>query len=101
MNNPELVVLLLNCTVIAVAYFLIYPKFCGSNGYKIATNDLFASGIVLFISGCLFWGAGIEFNLLFAKVNWFWFTLISYAIIETPLMLWYYKRNNVWGNFNT
>jgi len=55
---PELTVLLVNAAVVVIAYFIVYPKFCGSNGNKIAANDLVASGMVLFASGSLYWGAG-------------------------------------------
>lgn len=99
--SPELAVLILNCAVIATAYFFVYPKYCGSNGHKIAMNDAIASGITLFIAGVGFWGSNVEFTIIFTTVNWFWFTLISYVIIETPLMLWYYKKHKVWSSFNS
>ncbi len=97
--HPELMVLSLNVTVILAAYFLVYPKFCGRDGIKIANNDLVATAIVLIISASVFWGSGREFNLIFLSVNWFWFTLITYAVIEMPLMLWYFKKHDVWASF--
>ena len=39
MANQELFVLLLNAVVTGFAYFYIYPKFCGSDGNKIAIYD--------------------------------------------------------------
>jgi hypothetical protein len=98
MDNPEIFVISLNSLVILMAYFLIYPKFCGANGNKIAMNDLVATGIVLVISGTNFWGSGQSFSLLFISANWFWFTLITYAAIEIPLMLWYFKKHDVWAS---
>lgn len=100
MNNPELFVVVLNVSIITIAYFLVYPKFCGSDGNKIAVNDIFASSISLLIVGSMYWGSGIEFNLIFTDVNWFWFTLITYMIIEIPLMLWYFKKHDVWSTFD-
>lgn len=96
MAHPELTILGLNVIVIIVAYFLIYPKFCGRDGKKIVNNDLIATAMVLSISGTLFWGSGQQFNMIFFSVNWFWFTLITYAVIETPLMIWYFNRYDVW-----
>ena len=69
-----------------IAYFVIYPRFCGSNGYKISANDLIASGLSLIIAGSLFYGTGTKFSLLITDVNWFWFTMLTYMAIELPLM---------------
>jgi len=99
MNNPELIIIGLNLVVIFIAYFVVYPKFCGSDGMKIAYNDLAASGIVLFVTGSIFWGTGEQLSLILFSVNWFWFTLLTYLIIEIPLMLWYFKKHDVWSSF--
>jgi hypothetical protein len=101
MEDPELFIVLLNVVVIAIAYFYVYPRYCGSDGNKIAINDIFASGIPLLIAGLIYWGSGVEFNIIFTTVNWFWFTLITYFVLEIPLMLWYFKKHNVWESFNT
>jgi len=95
MPNPELSILTLNVVVIAIAYSLIYPKFCGADLGKIAKNDLVATGLVLLIAGSVYWGTGEEFSLIFFSVNWFWFAFITYALIEIPIMVWYFKKHNV------
>lgn len=99
MENPELFILLLNGFIIAIAYFYVYPRFCGSDGTKIAVNDLFASGIPLLIAGLLFWDSRVEFSLIITTTNWFWFTFLTYMIMEIPLMQWYFKKHNVWESF--
>jgi len=99
MNNPELLIIVMNVIVILFSYFVVYPKFCGSDGMKISTNDLAASGIVLLVAGSIFWGTGVQFNMFLFSVNWFWFTLLTYLIIEIPLMLWYFKKYDVWSSF--
>ena len=98
MNNAEFVVIALNIVVIFGAYFVIYPKYCGADGYRIATYDLLLTGMVLLISGILFWGSGKSFSLLLFSVNWFWFTLVTYFLMEVPITLWYYKKHNVWAS---
>lgn len=100
MQNPEMILLGINILIICVAYFLIYPKFCGSNGHKVAINDLLASIAALTAAGSLFWGSGQRFSLLFLSLNWFWFTLLTYAVIEIPFMLWYFKKYDVWKSFD-
>jgi len=99
MVYPEFLVIGLNVTVVLLAYFVIYPKFCKSNGYKIANNDLVATSIVLTVTGITFWDSGVQFSLLLFSVNWFWFTLLMYAAIELPIMLWYFKKHDVWSSF--
>lgn len=96
MANPELFVLLLNAVVTGFAYFYIYPKFCGSDGNKIAIYDLFVGSIPLLITGIIFWGSDVTFDLIIFTTNWFWFTLATYIAFETPLMLWYFKKHGVW-----
>ncbi|MEC7139401.1 MAG: hypothetical protein VXW50_10100 [Pseudomonadota bacterium] len=71
MANPELFVLLLNAVVTGFAYFYIYPKFCGSDGNKIAIYDLFVGSIPLLIKGIIFWGGGVAFDLIFFTTHWF------------------------------
>ena len=98
MSNPELIIIGLNVVIMFIAYFFVYPKFCGANGIKIAINDLIASVVVLVIAGSMFWSTGQQFSLVLFSVNWFWFTLITYFILEIPLMLWYDKKYDVWSS---
>ncbi|MBC54260.1 MAG: hypothetical protein CMQ34_10560 [Gammaproteobacteria bacterium] len=91
-----MVILGLNAAVAALAYFFVYPKFCGANGWRIAANDLLATATVVIVSGVLYAGTGVAFNFLFFSTNWFWFALLSYLVIETPLMLWYFNKHDVW-----
>ena len=95
MVNPELIIILLNTVIVLVAYLLIYPKAAGSDVNKIAINDLIASAISIVVAGSMFWGSNQEFNVIFTNVNWFWFTILSYAAIEIPFMIWYCKKHNV------
>ena len=98
--DPELIIIGLNTFVVLVAYLLIYPKVAGSDGNKVALNDLFASAICLVVASSLFWETGQEFNIIIIKVNWFWFTLLSYVVIEFPFMIWYFKKHGVWESFD-
>lgn len=95
MVSIEFTVIVLNAIIILVAYLSVYPKLAGNSFNKISFYDLFASGLALVIVGAKYWGSGQQFSLIVADVNWFWFTLITYAIIEIPVMLWYFKKNNV------
>lgn len=94
-NSPELHLLFLNFAVLILVYWLVYPKFCGTDIKKLLTNDVIASVIILLISGSLFWDTGEQFSLLVTSVNWFWFSLITYLVMEVPFMLYYMKKHNM------
>ncbi len=93
--SAEVSILLLNTIIVLLAYLLIYPKTAGNNFYKITLSDLCASATALTIVGFKYWELAQKFNLLFIEVNWFWFTLITYGLIELPIMLWYFKKYQV------
>jgi hypothetical protein len=95
MGFPELQIIVLNLIIVLVAYLSIYPKLAGSNFNKISIYDVFTSGFSLLVVGLNYWGSGQEFNLLVTNTNWFWFTLITYLVIEIPVMIWYFKENKV------
>ncbi|MGB0446275.1 MAG: hypothetical protein ACPHW0_08065 [Pseudomonadales bacterium] len=101
MNNAELTIIALNFVVIFSAYFFVYPKYCGANGYRIAFFDLILKNLVFLISaslfwdegGAFFWGIDKRFSLLIFSVNWFWFTFITYLIIDSLFSLWFYNKH--------
>ncbi len=98
MLSAEFKVICLNLAIVLCAYLVLYPRVAGADGQKIARYDLLASGTALFIVGWVFWGSGQSFSLLFFDANWFWFTLITYAIIEIPFMTWYFNKHNAWAS---
>lgn len=92
MIEPELAVILLNSTLIVLAYFWFYPRVAGANLQKVALFDLLTTAIALLIVGFKFWGSCYPFELVGFHLNWFWFTLLTYLVLEIPLSLWYLKR---------
>lgn len=93
--NNELLVIGINTVILLSAYLLIYPKFAGSNLKKLAINDLIASSISLFICGSIFWSKDIKFNAFLFTTNWFWFTFITYMLIELPFAAKYMKKYHI------
>ena len=59
---------------------------------KVAYYDLLVSGLALFIVGLKYWGTEQQFSLVFWDINWFWFTLITYTLIEIPVLLWTFRE---------
>jgi len=89
--SAELSIILLNAVIIILAYAWVYPKLAGKSINKIAALDCVTSGLALVIVANKYWGKGVEFSFLQFELNWFWFTLISYSIIEIPIAVWYFK----------
>jgi len=89
--SAELSIILLNVVIILIAYVWVYPTLAGKNINKVAALDCVTSGLALVIVANKYWGQSVGFNFLQFELNWFWFTLISYSIIEIPIALWYFK----------
>lgn len=93
--TPELTLITLVITVIALGYGVIYPRFAGNDFVKVSSQDLFATTITLVVAGSLYYDSGVEFSWLIFKVNWFWFTFLTYVLIEVPVCLAYAKKHNM------
>ncbi|MCL1146656.1 hypothetical protein L2747_11670 [Shewanella marinintestina] len=95
MGTAEFLIIALVAAALALGYLSIYPKVAGNNFNKISMCDLVCSAFVFTLVGTQYWGSGYEFSLLLFSTNWFWFTLIIYALIEIPLAIWYFKKYGV------
>ena len=93
--QPELLLALLNLVLVMITYLMIYPRFAGRNVNKLVVNDCLAMLISLAIAGAIFQDTGYDFSLLVIDVNWFWFSLTSYMLIETPFALRYIKKHKI------
>lgn len=90
--TAELSIYLLNAVILFVAYTFVYPKIAGQNINQIALLDVLSSALAVFIVANKYWGSGIELGFLSMRINWFWFTLISYTVLEVPVAIWYLKK---------
>lgn len=95
MNSPEILIIAINVLLTGTAYFVLYPAIVGNNTNKLVGFDALVTTISLCIAGTLFWNTGERFSVFVAEVNWFWFALITYGVLETPLMLGYMKKRNM------
>lgn len=95
--QPEVVILILNLSIVLLTYFIIYPLFAGRNLNKLMLNDVLAMLVSLIVSGGLYSGTDYEFNLLIVDTNWFWFAMTTYFVIETPFAQRYIKKNNLFS----
>lgn len=95
MVAAELIVVTLCLIMILVSYLQVYPKVAADNLNKLALYDAVTASITLFIVGYKYWGTGFVFYLMGLPLNWFWYTLIIYIVLETPVALWYIKKHNI------
>ena len=95
MNSPELIIISLNLIVLMYSYFILYPKAVKKDMKKLSLYDLLSSIISLIGASILYMGSGEKFNLLLTDVNWFWFSIVSYIVLEIPFILWYAKKHNI------
>jgi len=92
-NNEELIVICINFLFIVFAYFWLFPKVVEGDISKMAKFDLLSSLAALFSVAVLFYGKDIDFSIFGSQTNWFWFSILSYFIIEIPFALWYMRRH--------
>ena len=95
MIAPEGKVLILNAAVLGVAYLGIYPSMRQKTLGAMMRNDLVLTLLVLITAGALFVGSGIRFSLILFDSNWFVFTLLTAALMEIPLFLWFCRKHDI------
>lgn len=84
--SPELQVLTINATILAVAYLGIYPTLREITLRKLMLVDLVLSALSFLVVGALFWGTGTRFSMLLFQTNWAVFVIVSMMVMEYPLM---------------
>ena len=91
----ELIVVTLNLIVLVFAYGVLNPTFSRRDLIKVLTQDLIALSVSLMVVGFYLANKQLSFTLLMVDVGWFWFTLLTFLALKTPLFLWYAKRWNI------
>ena len=88
----EFSIMLLNAVIIILAYFIVYPKVAGQSLNKVALFDCITTSLALIIVANKYWNSGISLSFFTFQVNWFWFTLLTFSMIEVPIALWYFRK---------
>jgi hypothetical protein len=89
----EWTVILVNASILCVAYFFVYPRFAGADMNKLLINDLLANATALLVAGFLFYGSGQRFTFIFFDLGWFGFALLTFVVMELPFF-WSYARRH-------
>lgn len=92
LNHPPLLLIAINISLIMSAYLWCFPCFIRDNLTRLMQLDILLMIAAISIAGALFYGKGINFILLGYSMNWFVFSVLTYFIIETPFVIWYYRR---------
>lgn len=90
--TPEGQILTLNALCLGGAYLVFYPGLREKTLRALALGDMAITVLVLSVAGALFLGSGTEFALGPWRVNWLVFTLVTGALIEGPLLWWFWRR---------
>ncbi len=96
-NSAEWSLIVINILLASFAYLWLYPRIVQNDIDKILKYDLFVSLVSILIAALLFYKSGYIFHIFGMETSWFWFSLVSYFIIETPFVLWYFKKYDMWG----
>jgi hypothetical protein len=93
--SPELQILAVNATCLAIGYLGIYPGLARKSLLAVGIGDLVVSLVAIGTAGALFWGTGVEFRLLGIAMNWFVFALSTLVAMGLPLSYWFARRHGL------
>jgi len=96
----EISIVLINLVALALAYFVIYPRYAGNDVTKLAWLDVAIGLTILGILAPFNWGSENNFTLLPNwDVPWWIFAIVTYAVIELPFFSAYCSRRNLWSAY--
>jgi hypothetical protein len=95
MLTPEIIIITINFIILLILYGVVCPAYFGFDFKKLVIYDSVASGVSVVVAGKLYWNTGVEFNVLLGSVNWFWFSVLAYLLLEIPFYLRYSGKNQV------
>jgi len=90
--SPELQILTINAVCLGAAYLVFYPGLQRKTLRALAIGDLAVTVLALGVAGALFAGSGTPFALGSVTVSWWVFSLLTGAMIEAPLLWWFWRR---------
>ena len=92
---PELQILAINATCLAIGYFGIYPTLAQKSLLAVGLGDLIVSAVAIGTAGALSWGSGVAFRLIGIPMNWFAFSVTTLIAMGLPLFLWFAQRHGI------
>lgn len=95
MIAPELQVLAINATCLAVGYLGIYPSLKPLTATRVAFADLGVCLVAVLTSAVLFWSSDHAFRLLWIEAHALVFAVVTLVAMEIPLSLWFLRRHGL------
>ncbi len=94
-TDTELVILTVNTLVLSFAYHWLFDRLEAYDLGRLSRYDLVTSLSSVGIAGVLFYGTHIPFHLFGGETNWFWYSAVTYLLIEIPFAYSYMRRHGI------
>ncbi len=88
----ELQVAIICFAGLAIGYVGIFARMDPPTIGRVLCGDVAVFTMCLTTIGALFWGTGTTFSTGFGTVNWFWFTVVCYSVLECPFFFWLHPK---------
>jgi len=75
-----------------IGYIGIFSRMNPPTLGRVLFGDVVVFAMCLGTVGALFMGTQTRFSIGFAQVNWFWFTILVYSLLECPFFAWLYPK---------
>lgn len=95
----ELSIIVVNLSALAIAYFLIYPKYAGNDVKKLAWLDTAVGVCVLIVLAPFNWNSPSDYTFIAFDTNWWIFAILSYTLLELPLFYLYVKARGLGSQY--
>lgn len=96
---PEISIVIAVLVALAVAYLFVYPKFSQDNVSRMAWLDIVIGLLLLAILAPFYWGSADEFTFFAFDTSWWFFTILTYAVLELPLFYLYIKARGLGAQY--
>jgi len=91
----EFSILLVNLSALLIAYLFVYPKFAGNDVQRMAWLDVAVGAFVLVLLAPFNWNSPNDYSFFVFELNWWIFTIVTYALLELPLFFFYVKARGL------
>ena len=95
----ELIVIAVVLATLSLAYLWVYPTYAGRNVTLMSYMDIGATFIPAGVAALLFWQSDPVFNFFGLELNWFFYSILAYVVIEIPVFILYVKARGLWPEY--
>ena len=92
---PELKLLILSAAILLVAYLGLYPSMRKITVNRMMVVDMVLTALALIVAAGLFRGSDTPFSLILFQTNWAVFSILTMAVMEIPLFIWFWRKHGI------